>query len=75
MTRNTGENFRLPSLSREKREVYKANNGYIIHDRFFTIWLRQQPYRSKKHKYHHRKKMLQPLPQILFSSLTLRLHG
>lgn len=36
-------NTSLRSLVK-KEMVYKANNGYIIYDRFFAIWLRQQPY-------------------------------
>lgn len=28
----------------DKELVYKAENGYIVYDRFMAIWLRQQPY-------------------------------
>lgn len=27
-----------------KEMVYKTQSGYIVYDRFFAIWLRQQPY-------------------------------
>lgn len=36
-------NTALNSLVK-KEMVYKTKNGYIIYDRFFAIWLRQQPY-------------------------------
>lgn len=36
-------NTALGSLVK-KEMVYKTKNGYIIYDRFFAIWLRQQPY-------------------------------